>query len=321
MKIFAEYIENSFSGLTESRELQNIKRDMLINMEEKYEELIGSGLSSHEAIGSVIVDFGDVDELLIELGYKTANGQDMPTQAEFMPLSRIREYLDQNRQSALLIGFGVSWIILGVALAVLIDEMSWFNHIFDSFPLPILVFIAMAVAAFIYSGSRLSGYEDMDKWFLIKNETRQEIETEYNRLQKSFTQQIIIGIMLLIISPVVILFADNLNNQLLNQVSIPIFLSIVSLAIFILIVTGMTSNAYSTILENGKSVSAFYQQAHKRQPESDLGSKLSRILWVIAPMVFFVWGILADGWHIAWIVFPITGVLQAVLSILTGAEE
>lgn len=321
MKIFAEYIENSFSGLPQSNELQNIKQDMLANMEDKYDELISSGLSPHEAIGSVIVDFGDVDELLVELGYKTATGHDTPETAEFMPLSRIRDYIEQIRLSALLVGFGVSWILLGVALIVLIDEMAGFNGTFDSFPLPILVFIAMSVAAFIYSGSRLSDYDDLDEWFLIKNETRQVVEAEYNRLKNSYTQQIITGVIMLIVSPVIILFADSLNNKLLSQISIPIILSIVSLAVFILIVTGITSNAYSTILENGKSVSVFYQQENKCQSQSNLVSKLSGVLWLIVPLIFFLWGILGDGWHIAWVVFPIAGVLQAVLGVLMGTEE
>lgn len=322
MKIFEEYIENSFSGLPESAELQNIKQDMLANMEEKYEDLIHSGLSSHEAIGSVIVDFGDVDELLVELGYKTAVGQAPLETAEFMSLSRIRDYLTQTRQSALLIAFGVSWIIIGVALAVLMDELAWFNGIFDSFPVPLLVFIAMSVAAFIYSGSRLSGYEDLDDWFLMKSETRQEIETEYNRLKNSYTQQIIFGVILLIVSPIIILLADNLGHPLLSQVSIPIFLSIVSLAVFILVVTGITSNAYSTILEHGKSVSVFYQkEAKRKQQQSSVGSKLTSLIWVVTPLIFFIWGMVGDGWHIAWIVFPIAGVLQTVLGILMGTEE
>ena len=126
---------------------------------------------------------------------------------------------------------------------------------------------------------------------------------------------------MLIVSPVIILFADSLNNKLLSQGSIPIFLSIVSLAVFILIVTGITSNAYSTILENGKSVSVFYQQENKRQSQSNLVSKLSGVLWLIVPLIFFLWGILGDGWHIAWVVFPIAGVLQAVLGVLMGTEE
>jgi len=70
MTIFEEYIANSFSGITETPEVLQVKQDLLQHMNEKYEELISEGLSKHEAIGAVIADFGAVDELLIEMGLK-----------------------------------------------------------------------------------------------------------------------------------------------------------------------------------------------------------------------------------------------------------
>lgn len=322
MKVFEEYIANSFSGLPGTEELRSIKQDMLANMEEKYDSLLLVGLSPHEAIGSVIVDFGDVDELLIELGYKSVHSPSSPDNIDFMPFERIREYITVTRHSAVMIGFGVSWIIIGVALVVLIEELSWFSGIFEDFPgIVILVFVAMSVAAFIYSGTRLTGFDEFDAPFLIKSDTKQAVDHEYSRLQKGYTQQIIFSIVLLIVSPVIILVAENIQSVFLNQISVSLFLMFVSLAVFILIVTGMSSSAYTTVLENGKSISAFYQVESSQQEKSSITTKLTSIMWVLVPAIYLGWSFLTGDWHITWIIFPITGVIQTVISILMGETE
>ena len=46
----------------------NLKEEILSNMEEKYRELKKQGHSENEAIGTVISEFGNIDELVRELG-------------------------------------------------------------------------------------------------------------------------------------------------------------------------------------------------------------------------------------------------------------
>ena len=67
MEAIKTYIENMFSTLPHTEEIERLKEELLSNMEEKYLELKDEGKSENEAIGIVISEFGNIDELLNEL--------------------------------------------------------------------------------------------------------------------------------------------------------------------------------------------------------------------------------------------------------------
>lgn len=58
-----EYIETIFSSLPQSREKEQLKEQLILDNEEKYENLVAQGLSSEEALGRVLSEFGSVDDI------------------------------------------------------------------------------------------------------------------------------------------------------------------------------------------------------------------------------------------------------------------
>ena len=68
METIRIYLENMFSRLPRTPEIIKLENDMLRTMEDKYEELKMEGKSENEAIGIVISEFGNIDELIDELG-------------------------------------------------------------------------------------------------------------------------------------------------------------------------------------------------------------------------------------------------------------
>ncbi len=71
METIENYLDNIFSSLPRSAEIIKIKEELLLNMEDKYNELKESGKTENEAIGIVISEFGNIDELVKELGINT----------------------------------------------------------------------------------------------------------------------------------------------------------------------------------------------------------------------------------------------------------
>ena len=69
MNTINNYVETMFMNLPDTEELQLMKDDIFGNMEEKYQELLVSGSSENEAIGLVISEFGNIDELLNEFEF------------------------------------------------------------------------------------------------------------------------------------------------------------------------------------------------------------------------------------------------------------
>lgn len=68
MEAIREYLNNLFMSLPETPEVLRAKAELLEMMEDKYEELIQEGKTEKEAIGTVISEFGNLEELAEELG-------------------------------------------------------------------------------------------------------------------------------------------------------------------------------------------------------------------------------------------------------------
>lgn len=84
MNQIKNYIEAMFSSLPKTKEVIEMKLNMIDNMEEKYEALIAEGKQENEAIGIVVTQFGSIDELRSELGIPSENEEMANTsQAQF----------------------------------------------------------------------------------------------------------------------------------------------------------------------------------------------------------------------------------------------
>ena len=68
MDTIKSYLDNMFEVLPKTNQMIKLKNDLLCSMEEKYNEHKNDGKSENEAIGIVISEFGNIDELIDELG-------------------------------------------------------------------------------------------------------------------------------------------------------------------------------------------------------------------------------------------------------------
>lgn len=67
MNTIRNYLDSLFLNVPKTAETQKAKKDLLSIMEDHYYELIEEGKNENEAIGTVINEFGSIDELLAEL--------------------------------------------------------------------------------------------------------------------------------------------------------------------------------------------------------------------------------------------------------------
>ena len=74
METIRTYLENMFARLPQTPQIIRLENDMLRTMEDKYEELKSEGKSENEAVGIVISEFGNIDELLAELDLQAPEG-------------------------------------------------------------------------------------------------------------------------------------------------------------------------------------------------------------------------------------------------------
>ena len=113
METIKNYLENMFSHLPNTPEVQKAKYELYQMMEDKYNELISEGKSDNEAIGIVISEFGNLDELADSLGIKSFvdPSQAMPA-AKTLSRETAAAFLRDSAKQAYLTAFGVLLCIL-----------------------------------------------------------------------------------------------------------------------------------------------------------------------------------------------------------------
>jgi hypothetical protein len=308
------YLNNMFVNLPNTNELQKMKSDLLSNMEDKYNELKSNGKSENEAIGIVISEFGNIDELIKELGLEHMNqGEVLPSLTEL----EVNDFININKKSGKFIGIGVFLCILAAASLILINQ--WveagaivvisrdFSDIFSLIPL--FFFVAIAVGLFIYSGTMLEKFKYLEGGFTLPSHLKAQIQQKNNEFNSTYTISVIIGVTLCILSPVLLFIASTFgdNGSVYGVVGL---LIMVAIAVYIFIYFGKIKESYKRLL----CIEEFSKPLREKEKENKVIAAVAAIVWPLAVCIFLISGFLFNQWHINWIVFPITGLLFAMFS-------
>ena len=75
METIKNYLDTMFANLPNTNEVHKAKSELYQMMEDKYTELIAEGKSENEAVGTVISEFGNLEELAEELNITEEQGK------------------------------------------------------------------------------------------------------------------------------------------------------------------------------------------------------------------------------------------------------
>jgi len=70
MKKIKNHVDDLFKNVPDSEQKEQIKQEIVENLEEKVFDLMAQGKEEEDAINKAIVDFGDIGEIEKELGVK-----------------------------------------------------------------------------------------------------------------------------------------------------------------------------------------------------------------------------------------------------------
>lgn len=304
------YLETMFAQLPKTNEISAIKQEILSNMEEKYEALIKSGKSEHEAIGIVIDEFGHIDDLLEELGGDTRLEIEDRVSPELTD-EEIESFLLVKKRSGKFIGLGVALIILGAASLVLIASFT--HEIFGLIPL--FIFVAIAIGLFIMTDHKLETYNYLNEGFNLSKAQSVTIKKQRQNFQPRRMRLTILGVILCVLAPLVLIIISEL---LINDViGVSLLLIMVSFAVYLFISISHIEEGYVQLLQL-KEIKV------KDKKKDKIIDAISAIIWPLAIIFFLISGFIYNQWHINWIVFPITGLLISVcygLSCFIKKEE
>ena len=317
METIKNYLENMFSGLPRTDEMTKLKNDIYENMNDKYQELKAEGKSENEAIGIVISEFGNIEELMEEFDIARDNNKyDDKMNSKKKPeeplpevtMETARNYLNTMKMVGKLVGLGVLLCILGaaamIASSVLLGDMGWVVGL-----VILLAFVAVGVALFIYSGLQTEQYEYMEKPFSMSTYIKQQLEAEWEAVKSSNMVMLIVGICMCIISPIPLVISSYISNEdgAIVIIGTCAMLLIVAFAVNLIIYAGCIMSGYHQVLEIGD-----YTPSKKR------GNKAievaASIVWPLVTLAYLYMGFVHGLWHPGWVIFPITGIMFGVFS-------
>src|SRR5699024_9758573 len=109
MNAVEQHIENMFRYFPETEEIKRIKNDLYQNAQDRYDELVALGKTESEALGTIIIEIGERDVLLEELGYDQE--QDLMDYS-FHTLAEAENYIMFTNRESMKIGLGILLILV-----------------------------------------------------------------------------------------------------------------------------------------------------------------------------------------------------------------
>ncbi|MHA6532201.1 permease prefix domain 1-containing protein [Paenibacillus sp. BAC0078] len=257
------YLNNMFAVLPKTAQMQGLKQDLLASMEEKYYELKQEGKTENEAIGIVISEFGNIDELIAELDIQVEGAESPLPPYPPLPLLAPEDtwgYMAAKKKSGFLVGLGVMLCIGGAALLILLHSLAEFGFlrgiiIEDTASILgvviLLILVALAVGMFIFSGTMLEKYKYLRKGFDLPYELQTEIQQRSGAYASTYNLSLVMGVCLCVLSPVPVI-AWSVFNDNNTAYGVVILLALVALAVFLFIYYGSVKESYSFLLGEGE---------------------------------------------------------------------
>ena len=325
MDAIRNYLESMFMNLPNTPEVQKAKYELGQMMEDKYNELIKEGKTENEAVGTVISEFGNLDEIADDLGLRSVLSAPEVIARRLVSLQEIKQFFADKSRQAYMVALGVMLCILSPVGCIFGDSFG--GNAGEAIGVVLLfVMIAVGVAMFIMSGAL------MKKWEYLKNEscgidfeTSNFVHNEKENNRMMHALLITIGVILCIVSsvPAAVIGIFAMGNIFLDELSGALVLIFVAIGVFLIIMAAMRSGSFDEVLKlNGAgTVGGSYVTSQAEEHYSSRTAEvIMQVFWPTTTCIYLCWSFLTFEWGITWIIWPVAAVLHTLLkNILKGA--
>lgn len=329
METIRNYLETMFMQLPNTPEVQRAKNELLSMMEDKYSELLAEGKPENEAVGIVISEFGNLDELAGDLGIGTVMEAHEPLPGRLLTMEEIRAFLSNATRRAYNIALGVMLCICCAVPVIIGDSVAGNSELGDG--VGVILLLAMICAAeglFIYSGFMAEEWKflDVQNCFLdfagsqYVEECRQAYKTQHSLL-------ITFGVILCIFCAVPAVFFNTLFSGIdfFGALSGALVLIFVGIGVFLLVFGSSKMGAYDRLLALNRTGTIGGQYAKSQREERHFSNRtvgtILSVWWPTITCIYLIWSFLTFRWGITWIIWPIAAIARGIVINLAETEE
>ena len=265
MNAIRNYLDNMFRNLPNTEAVRRAKSELLQMMEDKYEELIAEGKTENEAVGIVISEFGNLDELADSLGITEAVTENPVEDKPMLSMDRVKEYLSMNNTRAILTPLGIALCILSVVSPILANILPVDLDIIGAGGM--FGIIAIAVGLFIFSGIKSKEFAEVkNKECSLSIEGAEYVRNERRGFKNSYGLMSSFGIGLCILSFLNPILLDKIPF-INSNVGAAMMFVFVALGVFLITSANTRMNGYDRLLalnESGKMSEEFVPKSDRK---------------------------------------------------------
>lgn len=232
-------------------------------------------------------------------------------------LAEANDYLEQRKNASVQIAIATLLCIISPILIFLLLAFSECTSIPITENLAVGIgmvalfsLVTIAVVIYIRVGFKNAPYEFLEK---------EPFETEYGvtglarEKQKTYRHTYIkyniFGTCASILSPVPLICAALSGKGLLVMIMLCVTLLTVAIGVMFFIVAGVRWASMQKLLKEGEF-------SEKGKQKNKIIEAIGTVYWLLATAIYLGWSFLTSNWHITWVIWPIAGVLFAVVELV-----
>ena len=278
METIKSYLETMFANMPNTPEVLRAKQELWGMMEDKYNELISEGLSENEAVGTVISEFGNLDELSETLGLNRQQYNTPSDNRRCLSIEEIKKYIRAYNVKSILIAIGF----------------------------------------FVLSGIMLKQFDDIKyKQCRVDYQSASYIQNECDHMRTIHSLCLSIGVALCVMSVIPPIIIDALNFEILDDLGGAGVLCFVGIGVFLIVYQANASKAYKVLLSlnNPDTIAGNYAKPANKSVEyiNPTATAIMSVYWSTVSCIYLSISFLTFYWHITWVIWPIAGVIYALL--------
>lgn len=260
MDTIKKYLESMFEHLPKTLEVMRAKDELYSMMEDKYNELINEGKKENEAIGIVISEFGNLDELAEELGLNKVLDDLVSSDRRYVSRQEADDYVDAAVSRRFLLSLGILLCILSPAGPILLDSIAtatglpFFTGIGVAF---LFLCAAIGVGFIVFSNYSTKSWSFLNRQpCYIDDETIDYLKSEKEESQTVKGMILAVGIMLCIVSVIPVIVLDSaLNIPIISDgVGPSMMFTLAGVGVFLIVFSSGRNMAYKKLLSLNKKV-------------------------------------------------------------------
>jgi len=232
-------------------------------------------------------------------------------------LAEANDYLEQRKNASVQIAIATLLCIISPILLFLLLAFSDCTSIPITENLAVGIgmvalfsLVTIAVVIYIRVGFKNAPYEFLEK---------EPFETEYGvtglarekqkTYRNTYIKYNIFGTCACILSPVPLICAALSGKGLLVMIMLCVTLLTVAIGVMFFIVAGVRWASMQKLLKEGEF-------SEKGKQKNKIIEAIGTVYWLLATAIYLGWSFLTSDWHITWVIWPIAGVLFAVVEIV-----